>query len=41
MPKVVNKVDNKSNEQFLIIQATVESNKKEADEKQMEADEKN
>ena len=33
-------MDNKSDENFLIIQAKVEDNKQEADEKQIKADEK-
>ena len=33
-------MDNKSDEQLLIIQKTVEANKQEADDKQMKADEK-
>ena len=33
-------MDNKSNEQLLIIQSTVESNKQETNEKQMKTDEK-
>ena len=33
-------MDTKSNEQFLIIQDTIEANKKEATEKQMKTDEK-
>ena len=40
MKKGGNKMDNKSYEQFLIIQATVEATKKEADEKKMKADDK-
>ena len=33
-------MDNKSNEQFLFIQATVDANNQEADEKHMKTDEK-
>ena len=33
-------MDTKSDEQLLIIQATIESNKQEADDKQMKTDEK-
>ena len=33
-------MDTKSNEQFLIIEATIEANNQEADEKQMKTDEK-
>ena len=40
MTKEDNKMDTKSDEQFLIIQATIEPNKKEDYEKQMNTDEK-
>ena len=40
MRKWGNKMDTKSDEQFLIIQATIEDNNQEADEKQMKTSEK-
>ena len=40
MPKGGNKIDNKSDENFLIIQDTIEANKQEAAEKQIKTDEK-
>ena len=33
-------MDNNSDEQFIVIQATIDSNKQETDEKQMNTDEK-
>ena len=40
MPKRDNKMNNKSYEKFLIVQATIEPNKHEADEKKMNTSEK-
>ena len=40
MPKGGKNMDNKSDEQFLIIQATIKANRKDTDEKQMKTDEK-
>ena len=40
MPKGGNKIYTKSYEQFLVIEATIKSNKQEADEKQMKTDDK-
>ena len=40
MKKGVNNMDKKSDENFLIIQPTIESNREENDEKQMKTDEK-
>ena len=40
MPKGGNKMDTKSGEQFLVIEATVEANKKEYDKNHKETDEK-
>ena len=40
MQKGGNNVDNKSDEQFLIIQSLIEANRQETDEKQMNTDEK-
>ena len=40
MPELGNTTDNRSDEQFLIMQATIESNKKETDEKPTKTHEK-
>ena len=40
MQKGGNNVDNKSDEQFLVIQSLIEANRQETDEKQMNTDEK-
>ena len=40
MKKGGNKMENKSDEQFLIIQATVEAKNQETDDKQIETDDK-
>ena len=40
MPKGGNKMDTKSDEQFLVIEATIESNNKESDKNQMKTDDK-